>query len=169
MVSRLSVFLYGGKNHPTKQNPPIKGQYAGKKKWNKDSKTSGIHPSLQECCATLECRARFLLPTKIKKTSGATFHGSWTFGHQAAHPEQDRCSLAPVPCQCMLCKYPRYCRTSKIALGVHRQAVDSYFSWNILDIYWSQFVGLFRLFPLLPPNINLSQHKLLLSFFTSNK
>lgn len=144
----------------------------GKKRGNRDSKTSGIHLSLQDCCAALECRASFLLPTKIKKTSGATSGGSWTLGSQAAHAEQHRSSLAPVPCQYMLCKYLRYCWTSKIALGVHRQAMESYSRCNIILVIYSSlslwdYSGCFHYSSQISICLNISYS--CVSFFPSNK
>lgn len=170
MASGPSVLLCGEKNlNQTKPTQPIKGQYAGEKRLNKDSKASGIHFSLQNCCAVLECRASFLLPTK-KKDTGATLCGSWTLDHQAAHPEQHRSPLALVSCQYMLCKYFRYCKTSKIALGVHSQAMESYSRCDILVIYWSlslwDYSGCFH-YPQISICLNISYS--CVSLFPSNK
>lgn len=45
----------------------------GKGGEKKDSKTSGIHFSLQVSCAVLECGTNYLLPAKKKKTPGQLY------------------------------------------------------------------------------------------------
>lgn len=73
MASGLSVLLCGEKNlNQTK--PTYKGAICrGKEVKKKDSKTSGIHFSLQDCCAVLECRTSYLLPAKKKRRHQGNF------------------------------------------------------------------------------------------------
>lgn len=110
------------------------------------------------------------MPAKKKEDTRATLCGSWTLDCQAEHPEQHRSPLALVSCQDMLCKYLRYCRTSKIALGIHSQAMESYSRCDILVIYWSlslwDYSGCFH-YPQISICLNISYFRV--SLFPSNR